>query len=100
MASPLREVLHHFEAQTAPVSLQQMAREMALEPGVLEGMIAYWVRKGRLREVSSTGQTCHSCGIRSACPFIVHLPRYYELVNADTVDEPPPACACGTGSCA
>jgi hypothetical protein len=84
MASQLREVLNHFSARSIPLSLSQLASEMQIEPGVLDGMIDYWVRKGRLREVNGTGQSCHSCGIQGACPFIISLPRYYELVT----DEP------------
>lgn len=99
MASQLREVLNRFTDQTAPVSLNQMAREMQLEPGVLGSMIDYWVRKGRLREVSSGGQTCTTCGIKSACPFIIAMPRYYELVHDDTTGDDVPPCACGGGQC-
>lgn len=100
MASQLREVLNRFSDQRAPVSLKQMARDMDLEPGVLTGMIDYWVRKGKLREVNSSGQSCRTCGVKSACPFVVALPRYYERVDegAQTSSQPPP-CDCG-GHCA
>lgn len=98
MASQLREVLNRFTDQNAPVSLNHMARDMGLEPGVLHGMIDYWVRKGKLREISTgTGENCTTCGIKSACPFVVALPRYYELV-VDPGTPPEPSCACG-GSC-
>jgi len=98
MASQLREVLNRFDGQSVPVSINQMAREMSLEPGVLQGMIDYWVRKGKLREISGSGDSCVTCGVKSACPFIVAMPRYYELANDDSADPEPP-CACG-GSCA
>lgn len=99
MASQLREVLNHFDAQSAPLSVNRLAKEMGITPGVLHGMIDYWVRKGKLREVTSTGETCHTCGVKSACPFIVHLPRYYERVQAgDMGADPAPACACD-GAC-
>ncbi|MBE0690266.1 MAG: hypothetical protein IH587_09125, partial [Anaerolineae bacterium] len=47
----MRAVLDQFAATSGPVSLAEMAQRLALEPGILEGMIAYWVRKGKLREV-------------------------------------------------
>lgn len=97
MASQLREVLNHFTDQTAPVSVRSMARDMNLEVGVLNEMIEYWVRKGKLREVNSTGQTCTTCGVKSACPFIVNLPRYYERVTDEHTPSDAP-CGCG-GSC-
>lgn len=98
MASQLREVLNRFDGQTAPISINRMARDMSLEPGVLQGMIDYWVRKGKLREVNSGGETCVTCGVKSACPFIIAMPRYYELAREDTAESSPP-CACG-GHCA
>lgn len=98
MASQLREVLNRFADQSEPISVNRMARDMGLEPGVLHGMIDYWVRKGKLREVNSTTQSCTTCGIKSACPFIVALPRYYELVQGDTEAESHPPCGCG-GTC-
>jgi len=97
LASQLSSVLDRFVNQSAPVSISQMAREMQIEPGVLHSMIDYWVRKGRLREVNSGGEACTSCGGKSGCPFIVNLPRYYEVVGENTPAAAPP-CACG-GSC-
>lgn len=98
MASQLREVLNRFGDQSAPVSINRMAHDMQIAPGVLDGMIAYWVRKGKLREVTNTGDNCNTCGVKSGCPFIIAMPRYYELIRDDDVDSIPP-CGCG-GSCA
>lgn len=98
MASQLRAVLDRFADQSTPVSLNQMAREMALEPGVLHGMIDYWVRKGKLREVNSGGEACTTCGIKGACPFVIALPRYYELVQDGDTSQDLPPCACN-GHC-
>lgn len=53
------------------------------------------MRKGKLREASGTGESCTSCGVKGACPFVVALPRYYEVVRED---EDAPPCGCG-GSC-
>ncbi len=96
MASQLREVLNRFSDQAVPRSIKEMAREMHLEPGVLQDMIDYWVRKGKLREVNTSGSSCNTCGVKGACPFIVNLPRYYELTS-DSEDSIPP-CSCG-GAC-
>ncbi|MBK9121719.1 MAG: hypothetical protein IPM16_01170 [Chloroflexi bacterium] len=99
MVSQLREVLNRFEDQSVPVSISHLAHEMGLEVGIVRDMIGYWVRKGRLREVGVQTATCHTCGVHGACPFVVTLPVYYEVVRAgdDTsVDAP---CACGVGGC-
>jgi hypothetical protein len=83
MANRIRDVLERFENQTAPLSLNQMAREMDITPGVLRGMIDYLVRRGDLREVTSDGSACTSCGVKGGCPFVVLMPRYYERVRDD-----------------
>jgi hypothetical protein len=97
MASQLREVLNRFADQSAPISINQMARDLELEPGVLRGMIDYWVQKGKLREVNSSGHGCTTCGVKGSCPFVVALPRYYELAGDGDMPSAPP-CACG-GDC-
>ncbi len=101
MASPLREVLDHFEPGAPPVSLRGLAREMALDPGVLEEMLAYWVRKGRLREVNgTTHRACTQCGVKRACPFVLAMPRYYERVSDQDPRTLGPPCAVDDSSSA
>lgn len=98
MASQLRQVLERFDDQTTAVSINRMAQEMDVTPGVLHGMIDYWVRKGKLREVTSSGEACTTCGVKSGCPFVIALPRYFERVlpGQDAQPDDPP-CACGGG---
>ncbi len=99
MASQLREVLNRFAGQSAPLSINQMAQEFQIEPGVLREMISYWVRKGKLREVSASGTACTTCGTQGTCPFIVATPRYYELVLEDDPADSAAAPMCSCGHC-
>ncbi|MBN1200847.1 MAG: hypothetical protein JXJ20_03225 [Anaerolineae bacterium] len=97
MTTTLRAVLHAFEHADTPLSLNQMARDLGVEPGMLESMIAHWVRKGRLREVADSPGGCAACGSKHGCPFIAKMPRRYELVTAKDPDQPfDPPCACGS----
>lgn len=92
MTTLLRQVLHAFEDARETRTLAQLARELDIAPGMLEGLIAYWVRKGRLRE-SGSGPACNTCGRAEGCPFVLKLPRSYELVTDDPpAGDPPPAC--------
>lgn len=95
----LRQVLNQFENQQGALSLRQMAQNLGLEQAVLQDMIDYWVRKGRLREV--TDVNCNTCGTAEGCPFIVALPRRYELARpGDSERTAVPVCNCGTsGRC-
>lgn len=93
MTTLLRQVLSVFEQANGPLSLGQVARELGVERGALEGMIDHWVRKGKLRAVSSD-QMCSSCGGAQGCPFVARLPRRYELApESETAAELIPGCA-------
>lgn len=96
MASQLRQVLYAFEDAKAPYTLNQLARQLDMTPGMLDGMIHYWVRKGKLRPVH-TSMACNACGSSSQCPFIMQMPSTYELVKDDSppVDQPPMCQCCG-----
>ncbi len=77
MTSKLREVLNHFEQQSRALSLADLAHELGIEAELLQEMIGYWVRKGKLRQVSA--DSCASCGCSAGCPLPTTLPRRYEL---------------------
>lgn len=79
--------------------LDQLSRELGVDPATLDNMIQHWVRKGRLRVVEGgTGagaNACSKCGIKGACPFPVKIPRTYELVSIDQQGEMTgPRCGC------
>lgn len=88
----LKQVLQTFENADRPLSLTQMARELKVEPALLDEMIAYWVRKGKLREVAESG--CAACALHDHCSPIIKLPRRYELATGRSADQPRCAC-CG-----
>lgn len=81
--STLGRVLTIFETGQ-PLTLTQIARKLAVSPGQLEEMIGYWVRKGKIRQ-SAAPTNCGTCGHTDGCPFVIDLPRSYELVTADSV---------------
>lgn len=91
MSSLLREVLMTFENAPGALSAAQVARALGVTPGTLDGMIQYWVRKGRLREAADMPD-CGTCNV-AGCPFIYRMPRHYELVSGDdpAPAAPPPA---------
>jgi hypothetical protein len=97
--SQLRVILDRFNDTSKPISLQQLAREMGLPLPMLTDMLDYWVRKGKLREVSRP-ETCHTCGVKTGCPFVMALPRLYERVpEPRDCESSAPPCACDTGKC-
>jgi hypothetical protein len=80
----LRQVLTIFETTNRPFSLPQLAHELNVSPERLDGMIQHWVRKGKIRASGSVTE-CGSCGHNGACPFVMEMPRSYELVTPDNL---------------
>lgn len=82
----LRGVLDAFEAAQGTVRLDQLSRDLGLDPATLDSMIQHWVRKGRIREISarpSAESRCGPCGVKSECPLIASPLKRYMLVRAD-----------------
>jgi hypothetical protein len=80
----LHQVLQAFETATGPISLDELSRELGVERGALEGMIAFWVRKGRLKEsggaCGSAGPGCSCSSHPGGCSFDRAGPRTITLV--------------------
>lgn len=95
MASTLKLILEIFEETSRPLSLPEMARALGLEQNMLDSMIEYWVRKGKIREASDSSGKCTLCDERRECPFVVKMPRRFELAtNTSREQSPDPPCSC------
>lgn len=83
----LQQVLEALETATGPVSLTELSRELGIERGALEGMIAFWVRKGRLQDSAGLvcGGSCGGCGAApGGCAFNRSAPRTITLLERGT----------------
>jgi hypothetical protein len=87
----LREVLQAVEEAKGPVTLVELGRRLSVDPGVLEGMLDHWARRGRLVVDGNLAVACPgscaaacSCGSnssKSSCPFVTRLPRSYSVAQ-------------------
>lgn len=93
MTTTLRAVLTAFEQSEAPLSLAQLAADLSVPPAMLEGMIDFWVRKGRLQETSTAASACAGCRHGKSCPLVIKMPRRYELVTGEAQPAQAPPCA-------
>jgi len=79
--SKLSNLLTKIEESSGAFSIQVLARELELTPERVESMLEYWVRKGKIQ--SSTELTeCRSCSDQEDCPFVLEMPKTYELVTS------------------
>lgn len=88
----LQAVLAAIENAGEPVRIDQLSRQLGIEPAALQGMLAFWVRKGRLRRHPLPGETAAgaacsdgvcllTCPGLAACPFVAALPPSYEALS-------------------
>jgi hypothetical protein len=62
----LTDILARFEEKPAGLCLEEVADDLELEIGTLQGMMQTLVRLGRLEEVSQPGG-CAACPLTEAC---------------------------------
>ena len=75
----LRKLITIFEDNTEPLSIHCLAKELDITPERVEGLVDFWVRKGRIKP-SVGGSNCGSCGVIGDCPFVFDVAGMYELV--------------------
>jgi hypothetical protein len=85
----LHQVLRMVENAQGPVTLNELSRKLMVEPAVLESMIQFWVRKGRLVDedaaamgsgaACSAGSCGGSCTGAASCAFVAKMPKSYSI---------------------
>lgn len=82
----LNQILREMESAQGTVRLDELAARLNMETGALEGMIAFWVQKGRM-QLADDGQAAAICGdacgdgcpAASACPLVGKIPKMYSV---------------------
>lgn len=88
----LSQVINEIITSTEPISLSALSQKLKIERSALDGMLSFWVRKGKLKEenfkISSNHHsgfaTCNcgmSCNGPSNCPFMAKMPKSYSLAT-------------------
>jgi hypothetical protein len=88
----LTRILQEFDRATAPISLNDISQKLGIDRSALEGMVAYLVQKGKLRDDHQVQQAaarscqtgaCASCAGAQHCPFAMEMPRTFSRPAAD-----------------
>ncbi len=87
----LWKVLQEVEAAQGLLDLNELSRRLDIDRSALDGMIQFWVRKGRLVEdtghgnaAACAGHGCGGCASGQSCPFTMKLPRTISLVRLES----------------
>jgi len=84
----LYRVLEEIEQAHGPLLISDLGRKLDIDPGVLMGIIEFWVHKGHLCDddaVLEQGLACvpngcgDNCSGASGCAFTVKLPKTYSI---------------------
>lgn len=81
----LNRVLQEIESTQGALNLSELSRKLNIDRGVLDGMIQFWVRKGRLVDDDTVDAECSSstcgdsCTGLASCTFVAKMPKTYSL---------------------
>lgn len=89
----LQQILSEIESAQGTINLAELARKLAVQPSALEGMIDFWVKKGKIKRENdqdaaldrcNAGTCSGGCPGPNGCPFIMTMPTTYSLTTPDT----------------
>jgi len=85
----LNQVLQEIKFAQSVLNLSDLSHKLGIEHSALDGMIQFWVRKGRLRdddaESAAVMSKCSppscggSCTGKTVCPFVAKIPKTYSI---------------------
>lgn len=85
----LTQVLLEIESAQNSLNLNELSHKLDIDRSALDGMIQFWVRKGRLRdddaELAAVMNACSppscgsSCTGKAVCPFVAKMPKTYSI---------------------
>ena len=89
----LHQLLYEIESTNGPLHLGELSRRLGVERSALDGMIRFWVQKGRLVDDAPTGHagstlcggSCRgSCSGPDSCSFVIKMPQSFSITNLET----------------
>jgi len=78
--SKLGRLITIIEETKGALSFQELAEELDATPERVQGMLDFWIKKGKIKTVTSSIE-CGTCSTQDDCPFILKMPGVYELIN-------------------
>ena len=78
--SALSRLLDLIEESRGLLSIPDLARELGVTQSRVENMLEYWIQKGKI-QASNTLTDCGGCGALHNCPFVLGMPRTFELIQ-------------------
>ncbi len=89
----LHAILHEIETAPGPITVRALSRKLGVQPSALEGMIRFWVQKGRLTMADgpmgvSSISVCSGKRCLRACPGPAQCPLVSDPLTTYTIKHP------------
>ena len=79
----LKSILAEFHNATRPLCVADLQAALALDAGVIDGMIQTLVQRGRLLEIVDAA-VCHTCPVRGGCVILTLVsPKRYTVAPSN-----------------
>jgi len=94
----LKQLLEEMKNAESGVNLNDLAAKLGVERSALDGMIAYLVQTGKLKDDDQRSEAeeaamcssggCAGCPGVKGCPFVMNMPRSFSLnISVDEIQE-------------
>ena len=96
--SNLGQLLSLIENSRTPLSIGELACKLDISTDRVHAMIQFWVKKGRIRQITLPSE-CNSCSKIRKCAFIIDMPSSYESVSQGEFIQSRVSNPCWDSSC-
>jgi hypothetical protein len=83
----LHAILHEIQTSPVPLTVSELSRRLNIQSSALQGMLQFWVQKGRLTMDDAPGggveiRVCEGRTCFRSCPGPTHCPLQSRSFNA------------------
>ena len=80
----LKKVLREIQIAEGPITIKELSRNLGIDPHALDGMLEFWVRKGRIttneKSYSNDSTGCNkSCSGTPDCVYVAKMPKTFSI---------------------
>ncbi|MBN1231068.1 MAG: hypothetical protein JXA19_04315 [Anaerolineales bacterium] len=79
----IKKVLEEIENSDEGLTITELSHKLNTEPGALQGIIQYWVKKGHIQEVTQKTVICEHCSFscNTTCGYSSALKKSYVILS-------------------
>ncbi len=75
----IEQLLEAIRKNGGIANLEELSRQLDIQPGALQGILSFCAQKGYLTLDSGGENSCNSCAVVKGCPWVSHEVTCYRL---------------------